>query len=197
MYERCLNEAERILATHRDVIVPVRQVWREVVEESKKQQFEVPDFADFTAMLEGDLRFDFLPATDAGPDLPSDGEGGDVIDEQEAMESLGFFEDDRVRLRRVNLKGEPLGMEDEMREAGSSIAGKGGPTRNAGSSGKNVSRRQVSGKRRPTPPASLLHKKRKITAQKSRGRKRTANASGGKRTAKKGTSRGAGRKRHS
>ncbi len=61
MYERCLNEAERILATHRDVIVPVRQVWREVVEESKKQQFEVPDFADFTAMLEGDLRFDFLP----------------------------------------------------------------------------------------------------------------------------------------
>lgn len=107
MYERCLNEAERILASEREVIVAVRKIWMHVSEEAKKQDFEVPEFADFSAMLEGDPRFEFLPRhqsiTEDLEDPPADGDSPDD------MEELGFFSGDRVKLRKVDLTPTMLG----------------------------------------------------------------------------------------
>ena len=62
MYERCLSEAERIVAAHKEVVVPVRTVWQEVTEQSRSQCFDIPTVADFSTMLEADSRFEFLPA---------------------------------------------------------------------------------------------------------------------------------------
>ena len=64
MYERCLNEAERILASDKDVIVAVKKIWAQVEKQGRKQGFEIPSFADFTALLEGDSRFEFIPSLD-------------------------------------------------------------------------------------------------------------------------------------
>ena len=72
MYERCLNEAERILASDKDVIVPVKKIWEAVDKQRKKQGFEIPSLPDFTALLEGDARFEFMPSLDENGD-PMDG----------------------------------------------------------------------------------------------------------------------------
>ena len=109
MYERCLNEAERILASDRDVIVAAKKLWNEVEEAGKRMGFDVPKFPDFSAMLEGDPRFEFLPlhktvTEDLEDPLPHD----DSPDESE-MEQLGFFSGDRVKLRNVQLNPQILG----------------------------------------------------------------------------------------
>ncbi|MBI2619252.1 MAG: hypothetical protein HYW57_04160 [Ignavibacteriales bacterium] len=109
VYERCLNEAERILAAEKDVIVAVKKVWTDVTKEGKNQGFEVPGLSDFTAMLEGDPRFEFLPShksltEDLEDPLPYDGSP----DETE-MEQLGFFSGDRIKLRRIELTPQVLG----------------------------------------------------------------------------------------
>ena len=99
MYERCLNEAERVLGARREVLVPVKVIWEEVVKEGKREGFEVASLADFTAMLEGDRRFEIIPAhkeSDEQEELLTE-EGV----EEGVMESLGFFPEDRVRLRTL------------------------------------------------------------------------------------------------
>lgn len=108
MYERCLNEAERILATDKDVIVAVKKVWLDVRREGTSQGFDVPNLPDFTAMLEGDLRFEFLPAHQSLKDdledpIPS------VTPEETEMEQMGFFSGDRIKLRSVELTPQLLG----------------------------------------------------------------------------------------
>lgn len=109
MYERCLNEAERILAADKDVIVAVKKVWVDVAREGKAQAFEVPPLPDFTALLEGDLRFEFLPAHSSLQDDLDDPNTGDTSDEGSEMEQLGFFSGDRVKLRNVELTPRLLG----------------------------------------------------------------------------------------
>lgn len=109
MYERCLNEAEQILASDKDVIVAVKKLWTEVARAGERRRFDVPTFPDFSAMLEGDPRFEFLPfhktvTEDLEDPIPHD----DSPDETE-MEQLGFFSGDRVKLRNVKLSPQLLG----------------------------------------------------------------------------------------
>ncbi|MBI3005069.1 MAG: hypothetical protein HYY49_06585 [Ignavibacteriales bacterium] len=105
MYERCLSEAERVLAAHKEVIVPVKTVWHEVVKHSKQQRFEVPSIADFTTMLEADTRFEFVPAHESIVETVTLPHNDRDVEELE-LESLGFFGEDRVKLRKVKFAGE-------------------------------------------------------------------------------------------
>ncbi len=108
MYERCLNEAERILASDKDVIVAVKKVWAEVEKQGRKQGFEIPAFADFTALLEGDSRFEFIPSVDENGE-PPDMSARDDSAQEEELENLGFYSGDRVKLRSVELTPEVIG----------------------------------------------------------------------------------------
>lgn len=108
MYERCLNEAERILASDKDVIVPVKKIWDAVDGQGKKQGFDIPSLPDFTALLEGDPRFEFMPSLDENGQ-PIDGSRREDSDQQEELESLGFYSGDRVKLKSVELTPEVLG----------------------------------------------------------------------------------------
>ena len=98
MYEKCLSEAELILGTQQEPLVPVRKVWEEIAKRSKIKGFEVASLSDFSAMLEGDGRFQIVPAQikiqgDDEEILP------DIEIEDSDMEQLGFFSEDRVKLR--------------------------------------------------------------------------------------------------
>ena len=115
VYEKCLNEAQRLLAADRDVIVPVKKLWRQVTDQGKRQHFEVASLPDFTALLEADPRFEFLPAhstieedfEDAADATPEDFD--DELDQLEQMEQMGFYSGDRVKLRAVQLTPEIVG----------------------------------------------------------------------------------------
>lgn len=99
MYERSLNVAEAILREAKKPWLSVRELWDTVQQQSKEKNFEVPPLPDFTAMLDGDPRFQIIPAREEGepiPELPPDSE----IDVEE-MERLGFYPEDRVRLTSV------------------------------------------------------------------------------------------------
>jgi hypothetical protein len=108
VYERCLNEAERILASEKDVIVPVRKIWEAMDKQGKKQGFEIPALADFTALLEGDSRFEFMPTLNDNGELVDD-MPREESDQREELESLGFYSGDRVKLRSVELTPEVIG----------------------------------------------------------------------------------------
>jgi len=110
MYERCLSEAERIVAAHREVVVPVRMVWQEVMEQSRSQGFDIPTVADFSTMLEADSRFEFLPAAQSISEQAEFLHDTDDLDEME-LEKLGFFGEDRVKLKRVRL---PMDLEEDV-----------------------------------------------------------------------------------
>jgi hypothetical protein len=108
VYEKSLNEAERILASDKDVIVPVKKIWEAVDKQGKKQGFDMPSLADFTALLEGDSRFEFMPSLDDN-DEPIDETPHDETDQSEELESLGFYSGDRVKLKSVELTPEVIG----------------------------------------------------------------------------------------
>jgi hypothetical protein len=108
VYERCLNEAERILASDKDVIVPVKKIWEAVEKQGRAQSFDIPALPDFTALLEGDTRFEFLAALDENGE-PVEGLQNDGTDQEEELESLGFYSGDRVKLRSVELTPEVIG----------------------------------------------------------------------------------------
>ena len=108
MYERCLNEAERILASDKDVIVAVKKIWEAVEKQGRKQGFEMPSLPDFTALLEGDFRFEFMPSLDENGE-PLGESPREESEQQEELESLGFYSGDRVKLKRVELTPEIIG----------------------------------------------------------------------------------------
>jgi hypothetical protein len=108
VYERCLNEAERILASEKDVIVPVKKIWLEVGKQGKVQGYDTPPLADFTALLEGDKRFEFMPSHDENGEPFEEVAADDVVEEAE-LETLGFYSGDRVKLRTVELTPEIIG----------------------------------------------------------------------------------------
>jgi len=109
VYERSLNEAERILAADKDVIVAVKKLWGEVEQAGKELGFEVPGFQDFSAMLEGDPRFEFLPLHKTVTEDLEDPISGENAPDESEMEQLGFFSGDRVKLRHVQLNPQLLG----------------------------------------------------------------------------------------
>ncbi len=97
MYERSLNEAESFLQATEKPWLSVRELWNEVVRLSQVDNFEVAPLAEFTAMLDADPRFQIIPAREEGepvPELPPD---SDI--EEDEMEQLGFYSEDRVRLK--------------------------------------------------------------------------------------------------
>lgn len=109
MFERCLNEVELILGAHKDPLVPVKEVWEEVVRRSKIENFEVASLEDFTAMLEADSRFQIVPARSEDE---KDIEMQNETDNE--MGSLGFYPEDRVRLRMAKLLTDDLEEKDEV-----------------------------------------------------------------------------------
>ncbi len=110
MYERSLNEAELILSTHKEPLVPVLEIWEEVVRRSEYGGFEVAALPDFNALLEGDRRFQIIPAQIKNQEDQEASTDADLADTE--MESLGFFSEDRVRLRITRIV-EPMISEDE------------------------------------------------------------------------------------
>jgi hypothetical protein len=109
VYERCLHEAQRILAADKDVIVPVKKVWNEVLREGRSQSFEVPALADFTALLEADPAFEFMSAHNGVLDDMEEERAEDMTEEEENLERMGFYAGDRVKLKRITLTPEALG----------------------------------------------------------------------------------------
>jgi hypothetical protein len=99
VYERCLQEAELILAADKDATVPVKRVWAEVLKSSKRYRFEVPNFPDFTALLEAAPQFEYLSAHTRVTDDLDDPRSEDQTEDREEMEQLGVFDGDCVRLR--------------------------------------------------------------------------------------------------
>jgi hypothetical protein len=114
VYERSLNSAEFILSAQKDSLLTVRKVWEEVVKLSKTENFEVASLPDFSAMLDGDKRFQIVPAQlkveDTEEEVPSD-----IAGEDAALGQLGFFPEDRVRLRYIPVAPpEPTEAEEEV-----------------------------------------------------------------------------------
>lgn len=109
MYERCLLEAERILAADKDIIVPVKKVWNLVVREGRSQNFEVPALADFTALLEAHPTFEFMAAHNGVLDDMDQERPEELSAEEEDLERMGFYAGDRVKLKRITLTPETLG----------------------------------------------------------------------------------------
>ena len=110
MYERCLSEAERVVAAHKEVVVPIKTVWQEVMEQSRSQGFDIPTVADFSIMLEADSRFDFFPSAQSISEQSEFLPETDDLDEKE-LENLGFFGEDRIKLKRVRL---PMDLEPDV-----------------------------------------------------------------------------------
>ena len=112
MYERCLNEAERTLAAQGADPIPVKDVWESVSHSALNSGFEIPALADFSALLEGDRRFEIIPASE---DAEKNASGLFAEEEEEGeLEKMGFFPEDRVRLRRFTPKPGPVGEEEEI-----------------------------------------------------------------------------------
>ncbi|MFZ1978380.1 MAG: hypothetical protein WAV76_10540 [Bacteroidota bacterium] len=99
MYERSLNEAEIFIRAQKDPVLPVRKVWEDVARLAKAEQFEIASLPDFTALLDADKRFQIIPAHNENEISEVDLAEGDL--EGEEMEHLGFFPEDRVRLRAI------------------------------------------------------------------------------------------------
>ena len=153
MYEKCLNEAELILSIQQEPLVSVRKVWEEISKRSKTKGFEVASLSDFSAMLEGDNRFQIVPAQikiqEDEEILP------DVEIEDSNMGQLGFFSEDRVKLRSrrivetiINEDEEEVGSIRRMAFAGHTMKSKnilvnkkptGGTKKSVKTSGKKIS----------------------------------------------------------
>ncbi len=109
MYERLLKQTERYLGNRKEIVVPVKQVWDAMVKEGETNKFSVPSLlADFECLLEGDKRFEFVSdkKTSARLDPYSD----DFLEHDE-METLGFSDNQKVKLRRIPLA--PVDDEEE------------------------------------------------------------------------------------
>ena len=105
MYERCLNEAERLLAISKKVVLPIKEVWKLLEMEGRRRSFEVPPLTDFDALLEGDNRFEIISAQ-VDPDELESLASEDGEDSDSNLGTLGFYPEDRVKLRRIRLPGE-------------------------------------------------------------------------------------------
>jgi len=111
VYERCLNEAELILSIQQEPMMPVRKVWEEITKRSKLKGYEVASLSDFSAMLEGDSRFQIVPAQIKTQDSEESMPDEELEDTE--MGQLGFFSEDRVKLRGKRVMETTASEEDE------------------------------------------------------------------------------------
>lgn len=120
MYERSLNAAETILQKTEKPWLTVRDLWNQVVQLSQQESFEVAPLAEFTAMLEADARFQIIPARKEDESLPEPSQESEFGAEE--LEELGFFPEDRVRLKTkpAPMLDEPeVPLKEEEEEVGS------------------------------------------------------------------------------
>jgi hypothetical protein len=167
VYERSLNEAELVLSIRKGPIVPVREVWEEVINRSKKEGFEVASLVDFSAMLEGDQRFQIVPAQNKNQEELETSSEGEFADEE--MENLGFFSEDRVRLR-ISQVIQPV-ISEEEEEVGS-IRRRAFASQKVES--KNLSMRKDSTKTSKQPNMKIKAKKKNSPKSKIAKRKKPA-----------------------
>ncbi|MCX6121573.1 MAG: hypothetical protein NTX44_08120 [Ignavibacteriales bacterium] len=178
MYERCLNEAELILSVRQEPLAPVRQVWEEIAKRSKTKGFEVASLSDFSAMLEGDNRFQIVPAQikiqEDEEILP------DVEIEDSEMEHLGFFSEDRVKLRSRRIVETVINEDEE--EVGSirrrAFVGQTGNSNNISANTKSVSVSKnlvkKSGKKKTShQKAKSIKRAKPVKNRKSKAHKRS------------------------
>ena len=93
-----------MLATSKEVVLPIKEVWKSLAAEGKRQSFDVPALTDFDALLEGDKRFEILSAQTEPDELDAAIlENGEEIDAN--LGTLGFYAADRVKLRRIAFTG--------------------------------------------------------------------------------------------
>jgi hypothetical protein len=107
MYERLLLETEQYLIRQKQVVVPLKKLWVTMTQEGRKNSFTVPNLADFSCLLDGDRRFEFIKQTDR------EEESSDLL-ESEELEKLGFLESQAVKLRRIPLPDEDDNLDDEI-----------------------------------------------------------------------------------
>ena len=162
MYEKCLNEAELILSNQQDPLMPVCKVWEEIVTRSKIKRFEVASLSDFSAMLEGDNRFQIVPAqkkTQEDEEIPPD-----IEIEDSEMEQLGFLSEDRVKLRSKRIIDSVVSEDEE--EVGS--------IRRKAFAGQTSKSKNIPINKKTTPPPAKSVKKiqkKKASHQKSQSGK--------------------------
>jgi hypothetical protein len=162
VYERCLNEAELILRGQQEPLVSVRKVWEEIAKRSKTNGFEAASLSDFSAMLEGDNRFQIVPAQIK---IQGDEEiVSDVEIEDSEMEQLGFFSEDRVKLRSRKIVETAISEDEE--EVGS--------IRRRAFVGKTVQSKNISINKKTAPVTKSIgtFNKKKKSRQKSKSVKR-------------------------
>ena len=109
MFEKCLIEAESVLRTQKEPYVSVSIVWEEVVQRGQSKGFDVVSLSDFTALLEGDNRFQILP----GKTTDDEGFNDEDSLEDPEMEQMGFFPEDRVGLRTSKKNNQENSDDDE------------------------------------------------------------------------------------
>ena len=182
MYERCLNEAERLLATSKIVVLPIKEVWKLLASEGKRRSFDVPALTDFDALLEGDKRFEIISAQ-VDPDeieslISEDGEESDSN-----LGTLGFYPEDRVKLRRMKLPGEDSGGRDSHKqtvEEDEEVV----PFNVKGLSATKPVRR-VEGKKEPEKKGLAEARNHRAPSLKSRSKKRAARRGTPRKTTRK------------
>jgi hypothetical protein len=155
VFEKCLNEAEVILSSYKDPLVPVRMVWDEMVRRAKTKGFEAVSLSDFTALLEGDQRFQILPGKKEEDDGLVDEEN---LDEPE-MEQMGFFPEDRVRLRTSSIEEITEPTEDDEEISSMRVRGLVGGIKKS---------KDTASKKKVKPVA-----KRRVAAKKKKGAKKS------------------------
>jgi hypothetical protein len=101
MYERLLSETQHYLERNKDDLIHVKVLWKFISAEGKKSNFAVPSLTDFSCLLDGDKRFEFVAR--ARSTAASKGDLDQDLLEHEELGKLGFKEDQYVRLRKMRL----------------------------------------------------------------------------------------------
>lgn len=166
MYGRSLQEAERTLATHKDVVVPVKEVWLEVSRLGQLQRFEVPPLIHFSALLEADDRFEFITAgEELGDEYFEPAYDDDEEEYPTDMERMSFYSEDRVRLRNAELSEE---LAEEAAEEPDE------PALRESSDDEDGPPGEKKGRKAAKPPKLATPKKKKVVPAKSPARKKRA-----------------------
>lgn len=112
MYEKLLSESEKYIETLPVKEVPILEMWDAMMEQSEKENFEMPDtIGDFECLLEADKRFIFIvnkPAAEIDDVDLGEEEGeyevGEDFFEVEEMEKLGFNQHQVIGLKKFEKK---------------------------------------------------------------------------------------------
>jgi hypothetical protein len=88
------DRAAAILTNHPDIVVPVKQLWRDLQVEGLTTALPLEDFI---GLLDGDPRFEFMDGIDFGDGDP---------EAAASMEALGFISGPRVKLASRELTAE-------------------------------------------------------------------------------------------